>query len=68
MEEKTLRKKYEKAFIEQGEALAGKPLPEQASEACWKVFSYMTPTEALAFRQYEEAEEEKSIRLLGWRG
>lgn len=68
MDSLTLRKKYEKAFDERDEVLSQKDLlPEQKSLACWKVFSYMSPAEALTFRQYEETTEEKSIRLLGWR-
>lgn len=66
--DETLRKKYERAFDERDKAFGDATLlPEQKSLACWKVFSYMTPAEALAFRQYEETDTEKSIRLLEWR-
>lgn len=66
--DETLRKKYEKAFVEEEKTFGDATLlPEQKSLACWKVFSYMTPAEALAFRQYEETDAEKSIRLLEWR-
>jgi hypothetical protein len=67
MDSLTLRKKYEKAFAERDAFLAGKPLPEQASEACWKALAQMTPAEALAFRRTEEKDEEKALRLLNWR-
>lgn len=67
MDSLTLRKKYEKSFAERDSFLAGKPLPEQASEACWKTLAQMTPAEALAFRRTEESKEEKVLRLLGWR-
>lgn len=66
--EETLRKKYEEAFVEEEKTFGDATLlPEQKSLACWRVFSYMTPAEALAFRQYEETDAEKSIRLLEWR-
>lgn len=67
MDSLTLRKKYEKNFSDRDAVLAGKPLPEQASEACWKTLAQMTPAEALAFRRTEESEEEKALRLLNWR-
>lgn len=67
MDSLTLRKKYEKSFAERDAVLAGKPLSEQASEACWKALAQMTPSEALAFRRTEETQEEKALRLLGWR-
>lgn len=67
MDSLTLRKKYEKNFSDRDAFLASKPLPEQASEACWKVLAQMTPAEALTFRRTEEKEEEKALRLLNWR-
>lgn len=68
MDSLTLRKKYEKAFDERDEVLSQKDLlPEQKSEALWRVLAQMTPAEALAFRRTEETAEEKAIRLLGWR-
>lgn len=64
MENLTIRKKYEKAF----EGLGKKGLlPEQASEALWGELAKMAPADALAYRRTKETEEEKSIRLLGWR-
>lgn len=42
-------------------------LPEQASEKLWGELAKMSPADALAYRRAEESEEEKSIRLLGWR-
>lgn len=44
-----------------------KMLPEQASEALWGELAKMNPTDALAYRRTQETDEEKSIRLLGWR-
>lgn len=44
-----------------------KMLPEQASEALWGELAKMSPTDALAYRRAQETDEEKSIRLLGWR-
>ena len=44
-----------------------KMLPEQMSEALWQALAKMAPADALAYRRAEESEEEKSIRLLGWR-